>query len=387
MKKVVLLVLAVAMVVVAFAACQPVAPVTPDAPVAPVETAKPVEETPVTPDAPVAPTQVLAGKKIAFVNAGPDDYYAQFGDLFKIILAAEGCTDFTEVNSDYNPDTELKNVQDAIVAKADAIVVITAQADGSNASAKAAKDAGIPIFFALGEPTDKTNYTAWCGDDFISLGYNVGKFAAEKFAGQTWVSIDGQYGQTTAEQQCEGFIKAWAEADPAKYAGKDWKEFSLGSAGWQREPAYKMTQDLIASKKAFDGIFAGNSEEAFGVVQALEEAGLEGKKWVVTINGKAEDVEYVRQGRIAGTTPNPPPMQVEVCISQMKQFFTDPATVLKRVPIVPQIAVVTKENCDSNAVVPWGAGTIDKYMAGRAAGYFEVSADFYYNVAKAAGLV
>ena len=90
-------------------------------------------------------------KVVGFINAGPDDYYAQFGDAFKAIGESIGYK-IIEVNSDYSPEKELANVQDMIAQDVDAIAVITAGAAGSAASISAADEADVPIFFIAGKP-------------------------------------------------------------------------------------------------------------------------------------------------------------------------------------------------------------------------------------------
>ena len=71
----------------------------------------------------------VAGKKIGFVNAGPDDYYAQFGKTLVAVAKSYGMS-VTELNSNYKPEQELANVQDLIATGVDAIAVITAGAAG-----------------------------------------------------------------------------------------------------------------------------------------------------------------------------------------------------------------------------------------------------------------
>ena len=67
----------------------------------------------------------LEGKTIGFINAGPDDYYAAFGDALVVLAKANGA-EVIELNSNYSSETELANCQDLIVKGVDAIAVITA---------------------------------------------------------------------------------------------------------------------------------------------------------------------------------------------------------------------------------------------------------------------
>ncbi len=119
----------------------------------------------------------LAGTKIGFVNAGPDDYYAVLGNGLKGIGELYGF-EFTELNSDYKPEKELSNVQDLIAKGVDAIVVITAGAAGSAATIDAANAADVPIFFIAGKPAinEGGKLTGHVTDNFVIMGYGVGKW-------------------------------------------------------------------------------------------------------------------------------------------------------------------------------------------------------------------
>ena len=172
MKKFLAIFLALAMIL-GIAACT-AAPAATEAPAEPAAaTEAPAVEPAAATEAPAVDN--VTGKVVYFINAGPDDYYAQFGDAFKAIGAEVGLT-VKELNSDYNPEQELANVQDAISAGADAIAVITAGAAGSAESIAAANAAGVPIFFIAGKPELKpgTDLTGHVTDNFVIMGYLIG---------------------------------------------------------------------------------------------------------------------------------------------------------------------------------------------------------------------
>src|SRR5450759_3565835 len=82
------------------------------APAAPATTAPTEAAAPATtvPAAAALSIDATKGKTIGFVNAGPDDYYAQVGSALKAIGATFGMN-YVEVNSNYKPEQELANVQ------------------------------------------------------------------------------------------------------------------------------------------------------------------------------------------------------------------------------------------------------------------------------------
>ena len=295
-------------------------------------------------------------KVLGFINAGPDDYYAQFGDAFKAIAEVNGM-EVIEVNSDYNPDKELANVQDMIAKDVDAIAVITAAAAGSAASISAAQAAGVPIFFIAGRPEldAGTDLTGHVTDNFVMMGYMIGQWVAENYPDAVCVNMPGFLGQGPAEGEIVGFQMALDEAGMGE-------AILLQSGEWQRTVAIPVAQDLIASGLEFDVIFGANEESAFGIIDVFEELGVKGKV-VVSNNGKDDAWPYLEDGRIAATVPNPPSLNADLCIQQIMRHFNG-EDFIQYLQIKPPF-VLTKDNLDK--AIPW---TVSDYLEGRAANKF-----------------
>jgi ribose transport system substrate-binding protein len=295
--------------------------------------------------------ELTAGKTIGFINAGPDDYYAQFGDAFKAI-AAEYDIEVIEVNSDYNPEKELANVQDMIAKGVDAIAVITAAAAGSAVSISAASKAGVPIFFIAGKPELEagTDLTGHVTDNFVMMGYMIGQWVAENYPNAKTVQIPGFLGQGPAEGELVGFDMALAEAgmEPSVI---------LASGEWQRNITQPIVQDLVASGLEFDVIFGANEESAFGIMDVFTELGVTGKV-IVSNNGKDSAWPMLIDGSLAATVPNPPSLNADLCIQQIIRHF-EGKDFVQYLQIKPPF-VLTGENVEQ--AIPWD---IDDYIAGR----------------------
>jgi len=356
MKKILAILLALAMVF-AFAACTPTADVPTDEPAD-----EPAEEVADEPEeAPEVEMEEevdnVTGKTVGFINAGPDDYYAQFGDAFKAIGEAVGLT-VIEVNSDYLPEKELSNVQDMITNGVDAIAVITVGAAGSAASISAAQDAGVPIFFIAGRPDldPGTDLTGHVTDNFVMMGYLVGQWVAENYSDAQCVNIPGFLGQGPAEGEIVGFDMALEEAGMAP-------AIMTASSEWQRPLAIPIAQDLIAAGTEFDVLFACNEETFFGVQQVFEELGVTDKV-IVSCNGKDSAWPNLMDGTLAATAPNPPSLNADLCIQQIIAHFNG-TPFIKYLQIEPP-GVLTADNIDT--AIPW---TVSDYLAGRAANEFQ----------------
>lgn len=312
---------------------------------------------------------MLKGKKIGFINAGPDDYYAQFGKTLKAVAATYGM-DVTELNSDYKPEKELANTHDLIAKGVDAIAVITAGAAGSAASIKAASDAKVPIFFIAGKPEVQagSDYTGHVTDNFAIMGYRIGQWVATNYPGAQSAEIPGFLGQGPAEGEIVGYQLAMDEAKMPPV-------IMLKAADWQSVKAVPVVEDLLASGKPFKVIFAANEEEARGVIQVFREQGITDKV-IVSNNGKEDAWQWMKDGTMAATVPNPPSLNADLCVQQIAAVLSG-KEIVKDLQIMP-FAVLTKDNLDQ--AIPWDT---DTYMTGRAANSFKWNLDYYETQYKA----
>ncbi len=305
----------------------------------------------------------VKGKTIGFVNAGPDDYYAQFGKTLVAIAKSYGMN-VVEVNSNYKPEKELANVQDLIAKGVDAIAVITAGAAGSAKSVEAANHAKVPIFFIAGKPDVPAGgaFQGHVTDNFVIMGYKIGQWVAKNYPKAICAEIPGFLGQGPAEGEIVGFQLALDEANMGK-------AIMLKSADWQRTKAIPVTEDLLASGKPFDVMFAANEETAGGVIQVFKEQNVKGKI-IVSNNGKEDAWQWMKDGLMSATVPNPPSLNADLCIQQIVRYLQG-QKIVADLQITPW-DVLTKANVDK--AIPWDTAA---YMKGRAANKFEWHLDYY----------
>lgn len=301
----------------------------------------------------------LEGKTIGFINAGPDDYYAAFGDALVVLAKANGA-EVIELNSNYSSETELANCQDLIVKGVDAIAVITAGAAGSAATIKAANDAGVPIFFIVGQPEveEGTAYQGWVSDNYIMIGYEIGQWVAKNYPESSGkiALVPGVFGQNTAEGEIVGFNMGLTEAGMEEC-------YVTASGEWAAAKAIPAVEDLIASGRDIDVIFACNEEMARGTIQVLEENGLNEQIAVVSINGKEEGWGWLTEGKMMATGMDCPILDADLSVQQMVRYFNGEEYEVD-LQIKPS-NILTKDNLD--VAIPW---VMDDYLAAREAGVF-----------------
>lgn len=315
----------------------------------------------------------LSTKKLAFVNAGPDDYYATFGNAFKAVASTYGM-ETIEVNSEYSAEKELANVQDMISAGVDAIAVISANAAGSAAAIAAANDVGVPIFYVGGRPElqDGTALQGHVTDSFVMMGYMAGQWVSENYPGAKCVTIPGKLGQRMAEGEVVGFKMALEEAGMPELR-------VLASGGWQRELTIPIMEALIDSGEEFDVVFGANDETSFGVIQVLQERGIEIKQYpddgkegivVVSNNGKDTGWEAMLEGNLAISVPNPPSLSADLCVQQIVRYFLG-ESYETYIQITPSV-VLDATNTDQG--ISW---KLDTYLEQRLNNKFTWELSFY----------
>ena len=368
MKKILALSLAMVMVFALATACASTPADTP-APEAPAPAApEPAPEAPVIEDT-IDVTEETRQKRVAFINAGPDDYYKQFGDAFAAIGESYGW-EVTEINSEYRPDKELSNVQDMINAGMDAIAVITVQMEAAGEATLLANEAGVPIFFVAGTPDESKGAKpdGHVTDNFLYMGWLVGMFVGNNYPEeQTCYTIEGFLGQGTAEAQTEGFRRGLEESSGAELV-------SLGSGEWQRTLAIPIMADLITSGKEWRVVYGANDEMTDGILTAMQEANIDAaEKVIVSSNGKELSWPWLRDGIVQAVSPNPPSLNADLCVQQIVAYFEGREYPTKIRIYAPE--ELRSDNLDS--AIPWH---VPDYVAGRNAGNFPYQLDYYYDL-------
>ena len=122
-------------------------------------------------------------------------------------------------------------------------------------------------------------------------------------------------------------------------------------------------EDLIASGRDIDVIFACNEEMARGTIQVLEETGLNEQIAVVSINGKEEGWGWLTEGKMMATGMDCPILDADLSVQQMVRYFNGEEYEVD-LQIKPS-NILTKDNLD--VAIPW---VMDDYLAAREAGVF-----------------
>lgn len=240
---------------------------------------------------------------------------------------------------------QVKVVENFTNEKVSGIVLAPLDENALTAPAKEAVDAGIPVLIVDSglkglEPTS-----------FIATdNYGAGKTSATELAaamggkGKVLV-LRYQEGSASTMAREQGFL------DEAKKLGLEIVS-SEQYGGATRESAQSASENLIQRFRAgdrlgVDGIFTPNESTTFGMMRALDGAGLLGSVKLVGFDSSKELIEGVRSGKIAGLLLQDPYKMGYLGVTKMVAHLKGEKVEAK---IDSGAVFVTKDNLDSDAV-------------------------------------
>lgn len=184
-------------------------------------------------------------------------------------LAEENDFDWTFMTSD-DVTQQVSDIDTAISAKVDVIVLWPHNGDELRAAAQQILDADIPLIIYDRLITDFNELAELMGDN-ETIGEETGEyfntyFATDLAAGQVDVLEFKGDNSTVPTQRSDGF---WSTADDNFNLVQEW------STGWSRDTAQTQMESFLSSSsqevvESVQGIFTHDAEVAAGVLSALE---------------------------------------------------------------------------------------------------------------------
>jgi ribose transport system substrate-binding protein len=289
----------------------------------------------------------LSGKTIAYIQTGSLDYFdASRIGAEQAVKALGG--KFVAFNSDYKPQTELSNVQDAVARGVDGILLFSISRGTLESSARLAKQANIPVvdYYGYTDGVDKGLVDGWVGSDAYLYGKIPGEEMAKALgdcAGCEVADVQGELGRGDVEGYHTGFKDAVTKAGLKLVASP--------TSHWSRQEAFARMQELLQKYPNLKGVYCHNDDTTVGCVQALRQAGKKpGDIKLVTENASPTGLQLVKDGWVQADVGSSPAEESTLAAHMLSlsiagQQFTAP------VPCNAPYTVVTKDNTADAA--PW----------------------------------
>ncbi|MBI5708073.1 MAG: substrate-binding domain-containing protein [Armatimonadetes bacterium] len=197
-------------------------------------------------------------------------------------------------------DGQIKVVESFIDEKVSGIVLAPLDDTALRAPVDAAADAGIPVVIIDSDvKTDK--YASFVATDNKKGGQMGGEHLAQLLGGKgKVVMLRYQTGSASTMNREAGFLEAMKASPGITVASEEQQ------GGATTESAMAASENLIGRFKkpdgslSIDGIFCPNESTTFGMLRALQDAGLAGKVKFVGFDSSAKLVDGMKGGQVMG---------------------------------------------------------------------------------------
>lgn len=221
-------------------------------------------------------------------NSGLDDYlqqaYAKYDNVELITACAEG--DSLKQISDVE-DLIRQGVDMIIIKCNDQVTICPALAE--------ARAQGIEVML-LQRTIESDDYDYYCGADMVNVGRTVGEKILEAFpdGNFNYVFLEGNAGSATDLETVEGAERVFTESGLPGIVKLDGQKCAASRADGK-----KLMEDwLTAYGEEIDVVISVNDEILIGVLQAIEERGLEKEFFITGCNAVAELLPKVADGTV-----------------------------------------------------------------------------------------
>ena len=199
-------------------------------------------------------------------------------------------------------DKQIKALRSFISQWVDVIVFCPVKESGWDTVLEEAREAGIPVIVldrAI-SVADDSLYTCFVGEDMREEGVRAGEWLEQAMTGPDQEGeeiniavLQGTEGSSAQIGRTEGF-----NAIAARH--RNWKLTAQTGGDFTEAKGKEVMERFLQEFDDIDVIVAQNDDMAFGVVEALEEAGIEPGKDVtlISFDGSKRALEYVEQGKI-----------------------------------------------------------------------------------------
>ena len=189
-------------------------------------------------------------------------------------------------------EEQIALVEQAIAARADAVLFVPVHGTAMNGSVRKLNDAGIPLVNLLNRLTEG-RFVTFVGSDDYRVGYEIAVRLFRHLEGKgDIVILEGVPAAVTSRDRMRGFHAALAQWPNIRVV-------ATRAADYQQETARRVMKELLPGLPRIDGILSANDVMSLGAIEALEAAGRSAA--VVGVNALPAAITAIKCGKLLAT--------------------------------------------------------------------------------------
>jgi ribose transport system substrate-binding protein len=237
---------------------------------------------------------------------------------------------------DGTPETQIKQIQNALVKKPDAILIIPINPEALTPVVTQAKKQGTDVITFGSSVSDPSQIVSFVSYTPEYLGKIKAQFLAEQLNDKGTVGVvNGLRGHFFAEGQKKGLTEEFKKHPNIKVVDG-------GYTDWTSAKGLEATENLLSRDKNLSGIYYAGDDLAVGGIQGIKERGIDPDQ-IVTASSDATPaaVDLIKKGDLTYTTSSCSYAAGLLVANTLKQHW-DGEPVKKIVPV--KQFPVTKDN-------------------------------------------
>jgi ribose transport system substrate-binding protein len=290
------------------------------------------------------------GKVIyGYVTPGPDTWYKKDVEGFEYGAELAGA-EVIVLNSDYDVEKEIANIESLINQGVDGMCVFTFNEGGAKIAAAKCAEAGVPLVVTdnVGEVLKQDNDIVACIDfDWRAMGTDWAEYCAENFPGENIALVTGMFEHIPVQMYRSTFEPKVEELGINKIV-------EIRDGKYNPEEAVNQATDLVESGVDFSVLFVGNEDMAAAVIRMLDSKGLLNNPIkVISENGSPVGIPLVKDGSLNYTISSSPGWEGMISFLALHAYVEGVNTDLNQQIMLPITPVNAETIDDPKKVVPW----------------------------------
>jgi len=283
-----------------------------------------------------------------YITPGPDTWYKKDADGYVKAAKMLGI-DTIVLNSDYDVQKEVANIESLITQGVDGIAIFSFNQQGAITAAKKCNKAGIPLVTVdncgqvLETPYD---IVAAIDFDWTAMGKNYAEYMAEKYPGAKVALITGLLEHLPVQMITRAMKERVEELGENKIV-------ALRNGEYNPSVAVNQAQDLIQSGVEFDILWVNNEDMVAAVIRYLDNQDLLDKYTVMAQNGSPIGLELLKTGKLDYTISSSPGWEGMVSLFALHHYVTGATDKINQRIMLPIISVSKNSTIDKRKVIPW----------------------------------
>jgi len=236
-----------------------------------------------------------------------------------------------------DPTTQMKDIENLITKKPDAIIIDTCDSDAIVSSVEACNEAGIPVF-TMDRQSNGGEVISHIGYDAIKSGKIAGQYIVDMLGGNgKIVEIQGIMGTNVAQNRSAGFNEIIS-------ANPDMEIVSTQVADFDREKAMSVMENILQANPEIDGLYAANDEMLLGALEAIDAAGRLDEITMIGCDAIDDTLEAIKAGKVEATIAEPPFFLGKAILNTAFDYLEGKEV---EATVILDNSLVTKDNVDT----------------------------------------